>query len=333
MCLGEKAPWQVTGWHATSLAGTRSRLWRTFLPWSSWSTTGSSVTQGETWWHSQHQTPSPGERWATLPRDHFHWKLEVERALRATVLVPSHFNTVAPHPGPAPCSSQNVVKPPPHDAAIQRMPPGQCSQPRSTGASPQVLRREEKPPQLSAKAVRGQVRYLDISVERLQELRQEAKENANEAHKLEITEKMEELHLLRRRVAFLDNEMERAAWGNQNNPTTVGHLQRIGRIRAYVLFPNVGQTVVYSLTSADLAMLDLCNRANALSCEPFLYVCILPYIGPKLNNFPVSRSDCISRNIDPKSTLFCFSGYYTMISMLFYLVCSFSDFQVPRVSW
>ena len=155
-----------------------------------------------------------------------------------------------------------------HDAAIQRVSPSQCSQPRSTGASPQVLPREEKPPQLSAKALRGQVRSLDISMERLQKLRREAMENANEAHKLEMTEKMEELHLLRRRVAFLENEMERAARGNQNNPTTVGHLQRIGSTRAYVLFPNVGQTAVYSLTSADLAMLDLRNRSEALSCEP-----------------------------------------------------------------
>ena len=145
---------------------------------------------------------------------------------------------------------------------MQRVPP------RNAATSSRALGAAGRPPQLSSKSLRAQLRSLDISLERLQNLRREAQENVLEVDKVEIAEKEAELHLLRRGVAYLENERERADRGNRENPSTVGHLQRIGSTRAYVLFPNVGQTAVYPLTAADLAMLDLQSRSEALSCEP-----------------------------------------------------------------
>ena len=131
-------------------------------------------------------------------------------------------------------------------------------------------RAREKPSPLSGKALRAQLRSLDSSVERLQKLRREVQEDVLEAHKQEIAKKEEELNLLHRRVSYLEKQLKKAEQvnGNGAHPTTVGHLQRISSTRAYILFPNVGQTAVYSLTSADLDILDLRSWSESLSCEP-----------------------------------------------------------------
>ena len=102
------------------------------------------------------------------------------------------------------------------------------------------------------------LRSLDSSVERLQKLRREVQEDVLEAHKQEIARNEEELNLLHRRVSYLEKQLKKAEQvnGNGAHPTTVSHLQRISSTRAYILFPNVGQTAVYSLTSADLDILD-----------------------------------------------------------------------------
>ena len=127
----------------------------------------------------------------------------------------------------------------------------------------------EKPSPLSGKAHRAQLCSLDSSVERLQKLRREVQADVLEAHKRVIARNEEELNLLHRRVSYLEKQIKKAeqAIGNGAHPTTVGHLQRISSTRAYILYPNLGQTSVYSLTS-DLDILDLRCRSEAFSCEP-----------------------------------------------------------------
>ena len=160
---------------------------------------------------------------------------------------------------------ESAVQPGPTATPAQDFPPAGEEQDNRG-----IQRSDERPPPLSTKTLRGQLRSLDNSVERLQKLRRDLQEDLVEASKRELAEKDYEVHLLRRRVSFLENQLERAekTHGNGANPTTVGHLQRIGSMRAYILFPNVGQTAVYPLSAADLAMLDLRNRSEALSCEP-----------------------------------------------------------------
>ena len=184
---------------------------------------------------------------------------------RSPTKVPQQSSPEPDAPQASPEEEAQQVSP---EQVMQRVPP------RNAATSSRALG-AERPPQLSSKSLRAQLRSLDISVERLQKLRREAQENVLEADKAEIAEKEAELHLLRRRVAYLENERERADRGNRENPSTVGHLQRIGSTRAYMLFPNVGQTAVYPLTAADLAMLDLQSRSEALSCEPLWEMTIL----------------------------------------------------------
>ena len=189
---------------------------------------------------------------------------------------------MTPHRSPTQVPQQSSPEPAAPQASpeeeVQQVSPEQVMQrvpPRNAATSSRALGAAERPPELSSKSLRAQLRSLDISVERLQKLRREAQENVLEADKAEIAEKEAELHLLRRRVAYLENEREHADRGNRENPSTVGHLQWIGSTRAYVLFPNVGQTAVYPLTAADLAMLDLPSRSEALSCEPLYEMIIL----------------------------------------------------------
>ena len=185
---------------------------------------------------------------------------------------------MTPHRSPAQVPQQSSPEPAAPQASpeeeAQQVSPEQVLQrvpPRNVATSSRNLRAEETQPQLSSKSLRAQLRSLDISGERLQKLR----ENVLEADKAEIAEKEAELHLLRRWVAYLENEREHADRGNRENPSTVGHLQRIGSTRAYVLFPNMGQKAVYPLTAAYLAMLDLQSRSEALSCEPLWEMTIL----------------------------------------------------------
>ena len=189
---------------------------------------------------------------------------------------------VTPHRSPAQVPQQSSPEPAAPQASpeeeAQQVSPEQVMQrvpPRNAATSSKALIAEERPPQLSSQLLRAQLRSLDISVELLQKLRREVQENVLETDKAEIAEKEAELHPLCRWVAYLENERERADWGNRENPSTVGHLQRIGSTRAYVLFPNVGQTAVYPLTAADLAMLDLKSQSEVLSYEPLWEMSIL----------------------------------------------------------
>ena len=145
----------------------------------------------------------------------------------------------SPTPGP----QQAFPAPDPQQATSAQVPQGasssQVTPPRSVASSIWKL------PPLSAKARRAHLWAVDNSVEWLQKLRQEAQEDVLEKDKKELAEKYAELQLLRRRVPYLENEMEHGGGGHQENLSTVCHLQWIGSTHAYILFPNVGQTTVY----------------------------------------------------------------------------------------
>ena len=123
---------------------------------------------------------------------------------------------------------------------------------------------------LSSHTQRAQVRSLDGTIEELLRQRREATEGAFGAMKREYEKKAEECRVLKRRVAFLESEMRGFEKDSPYvpRPTIVGHLQSIGSTRAHLLLPNLGHTAVFPMTASDLALLNIDDRDQAISCDP-----------------------------------------------------------------
>ena len=123
---------------------------------------------------------------------------------------------------------------------------------------------------LSSHTQRAQVRSLDGTIEELLKQRREATEGAFGAMKREYEKKAEECRVLKRRVTFLESEMRGFEKDSHYvpRPTIVGHLQSIGSTRAHLLLPNLGHTAVFPMTASDLALLNVNDRDQAISCDP-----------------------------------------------------------------
>ena len=115
--------------------------------------------------------------------------------------------------------------------------------------------------------LRARLRSLDASINCLQKVRRDLQESVTETHKRELQAKEKENGQLRRRVRYLEAQLKRSTTGHATLPTRVGELQQMSTTRAFVLFPNVDRTAVYSLDPEDIELLDLANRSEQLSCD------------------------------------------------------------------
>ena len=120
---------------------------------------------------------------------------------------------------------------------------------------------------LASRFLRSRLRSLDTSVNCLQKVRRDLQESVTEAHKRELQAKEVENGQLRRRIRYLEAQLERAKTGHTTLPTRVGDLQHLSTTRAFVLFPNVGHTAVYNLEPADVSLLELASRSEPLSSD------------------------------------------------------------------
>ena len=120
---------------------------------------------------------------------------------------------------------------------------------------------------LASRFLRSRLRSLDASVNCLQKVRRDLQESVTEAHKQELQAKEVENGQLRRRIRYLEAQLERAKTGHTTLPTRVGDLQHLSTTRAFVLFPNVGRTAVYNLEPADVSLLELASRSEPLSSD------------------------------------------------------------------
>ena len=123
---------------------------------------------------------------------------------------------------------------------------------------------------LSSHTQRAQVRSLDGTIEELLRQRREATEGAFGAMKKEYEKEAEECRVLKRRLAFLESEMRGFEKDSHcvPRPTIVSHLQSIGSTKAHLLLPNLGHTAVFPMTASDLALLNIDDRDQAISCDP-----------------------------------------------------------------
>ena len=84
---------------------------------------------------------------------------------------------------------------------------------------------------------------------------------------IQHVEREEALHQC---VSFLEAELR----GYEHNteyvpdPHQVGQLQWVCSCRSHLLVPSAGRTVVYSMDSRDLALLDVSMQSEELSCDP-----------------------------------------------------------------
>ena len=120
---------------------------------------------------------------------------------------------------------------------------------------------------LASRFLRSRLRSLDTSVNCLQKVRRDLQESVTEAHKRELQAKEVENGQLRRRIRYLEAQLERAKTGHTTLPTRVGDLQHLSTTRAFVLFPNVGRTAVYNLEPADVSLLEFASRSEPLSSD------------------------------------------------------------------
>ena len=132
-------------------------------------------------------------------------------------------------------------------------------QSKATGSS--------KSEEMSGRYLRSRLRSLDAAMNCLQKIRRDLQESVTEAHKHEVLDKEVENRELRRRVRYLEAQLQRSQTGHSTLPTKVGDLQNLSTTRAFVLFPNIGRTAVYSLEPEDVRLLDLANRSEPLSCD------------------------------------------------------------------
>ena len=130
------------------------------------------------------------------------------------------------------------------------------------------------PPQphhpLTASALRGQVRRLDVQLDQMQRQCHDLMEAAFYAIKKDVQRLEEENSMLRQRSAFLESELRgyESRAGYVPDPHQVRQLQRVCSCRSHLLVPAAGRTAVYSMDSRDLAMLDVYSRSEELSCDP-----------------------------------------------------------------
>ena len=108
---------------------------------------------------------------------------------------------------------------------------------------------------LASRFLRSRLCSLDASVFCMQKVRRDLQESVTEAHKRELQAKEVENGQLRRRIWHLEAELECAETGHITLPTRVGDLQHLSTTRVFVLFPNVGRTVVYNLEPANVSLL------------------------------------------------------------------------------
>ena len=120
---------------------------------------------------------------------------------------------------------------------------------------------------MSGRYLRSRLRSLDAAVNCLQKIRRDLQESVMEAHKQEVLDKEVENQELRRWVPYLEAQLQRSQTGHSTLPTKVGDLQNLSTTRAFVLFPNIGRTAVYSLEPEDVRLLDLANRSEPFSCD------------------------------------------------------------------
>ena len=120
---------------------------------------------------------------------------------------------------------------------------------------------------LASRLLRSRLRSLDASVNCLQKVRRDLQESVTEAHKRELQAKEVENGQLRRRIRYLEAQLQRAKTGHTTLPTRVGDLQHLSTTRAFVLFPNVGRTAVFNLEPADVSLLELASWSEPLSSD------------------------------------------------------------------
>ena len=142
---------------------------------------------------------------------------------------------------------------------VSRIEAAEGLQSKATGSSKSEV--------MSGQYLRSRLRSLDAAVNCLQKIRYDLQESVIEAHKQEVLDKEVENRELRRRVCYLEAELQRSQTGHSTLPTKVGDLQNLSTTRAFVLFPNIGHTAVYSLEPEDVRLLDLANRSEPLSCD------------------------------------------------------------------
>ena len=137
-------------------------------------------------------------------------------------------------------------------------------QSKATGSS--------KSEEMSGRYLRSRLRSLDAAVNCLQKIRRDLQESVTEAHKHEVLDKEVENRELRRRVRYLEAQLQRSQTGHSTLPTKVGDLQNLSTTRALVLFLNIGLTAVYNLEPKDVRLLDLANRSEPLSCDHLQWI-------------------------------------------------------------
>ena len=115
--------------------------------------------------------------------------------------------------------------------------------------------------------LRTRLHSLDAAVNCWQKIRRDLQQSVTEAYKVETQEKGAENRELRRRVRYLEAQLDQAQTGHTTLPTKVGELQNISTTRAYILFPNIGRTSVFVLELDDIHLLNLKDRSEPLSCD------------------------------------------------------------------
>ena len=89
------------------------------------------------------------------------------------------------------------------------------------------------------------------------------------AMKMDVQRLEWENEALGHRTAYLEAELrgyERHA-DYVPDPHLVGQLQRVCSCRSHLLVPSAGRTVVYSMDTHDLGLLDVGSRSEELSCD------------------------------------------------------------------
>ena len=119
----------------------------------------------------------------------------------------------------------------------------------------------------TSRYLRARLRSLDSAVNCLQKIRHDLQGSVAEAHKQETREKEMENGELRRRVRYLEAQLQCSQTGHSTLSTKVGDLQNLSTTWAFLLFPNIGRTAVYSLEPEDVRLLDLANCSEPLSCD------------------------------------------------------------------
>ena len=88
--------------------------------------------------------------------------------------------------------------------------------------------------------LKARLQSLDAAVNCLQKIRHDLQGSVTEAHKQETREKEAKNSQLRKRVRYLEAQLQRSQTGHLTLPTRVGDLQYMSTTRAFVLFPNIG---------------------------------------------------------------------------------------------